>query len=435
MEQTQLIGVSEREAKRGKGLYIIEASLEYFVALIIGGQYLTNLSLHLGVAQSLSSVLLSFVQLGYVFQLFGLLLARKKRVKRLATLLILVSEAAFALIYLVPFSPVPKIGKHIFFIVFLIVGYFLSNFIASPKLNMYMTFVGAGERGKFTAKKEMASLVGGVVFSYLISFVIEHFQTIGQIETAFLISAIAIVVLAIGHTLVLLFTRDVEDPTSNSSFTKTLKSAFLNRSAWRVFVVQIVYSVISTTAISCMVPYLKYPTSEFGLGVTSEIFFTTVAAVGAFTRVLVSRPMGRFADKYTFKNSTSLCYGLLGTALLCAAFINPSTGVTFYIVYTLIHSVAMAGTNSGIINLLYEEVRPEDRMGAYAVQQFVAGLVAFGFSFLSAAFIKAVQTGNASGTLLGLYAQQWLFLWGALLAVFLVLYVQFVLKKKKNSKE
>ena len=70
MSQTQLI--SEKEAKRGKGLYVIEAALEYFVTIIVGGQYLTNLSLHLGLDQSLSSILLSFVQLGYVFQLFGL---------------------------------------------------------------------------------------------------------------------------------------------------------------------------------------------------------------------------------------------------------------------------------------------------------------------------------------------------------------------------
>ena len=431
MSQTQLI--LEKEAKRGKGLYVIEAALEYFVTIIVGGQNLTNLSLHLGLDQSLSSILLSFVQLGYVFQLFGLLLARKKRIKRLATTLSVLSEAAFALIYLVPFSPISKAGKHLLFIAFLLVGYIVSNFIGSPKLNMYMSFVGTGERGRFTAKKEMCSLAGGVVFSYLVSFVIEHFEKINQIETAFVISAIAILLLSVGHMLVLIFTPDVEVPTSNVSFTKTVKTAFFNKKTWKVYVVQIIYSVISTTAIACIVPYLKYPTSEFGLGVSSEIFFTTVAAIGALTRVLVSRPMGKFADKYTFKTSTSFCYGLLGLALLAAAFINPTTGVIFYIVYMLIHSVAMAGTNSGIINLLYEEVEPEQRIGAYAVQQFVAGIIAFGFSFLSAAFIKAVQSSSTSGTLLGLYAQQWLFLWGALLAGLLVLYVQLVLKKKKQN--
>ena len=293
----KLSGVTPQQAKQGKLMYVIEAAVEYFIALIIAGQYLTNLSLHLGIDQAYSSILLSFVQLGYVFQLFGLFLAKKKRVKGMVTLLHTVNQAAFALIYLVPFVPVPPVVKHVFFIAFLIIGYFLSNFIGAPKLSWYMTFVDANERGRFTATKEIWSLIGGVVFSYIISFVIEHFQGIGQIETAFLISAISIFLLAAVHTLVLIFTPNVEVPTSSEPLGNALKSVFTSKKAWKVFVVQIVYSIISTTAIATMLPFLKYPAEKFGLGITSELFFATVAAVGALSRVLVSRPMGRFADK------------------------------------------------------------------------------------------------------------------------------------------
>ena len=155
MQQTELISLTDSQAKQGKLMYIIEAALEYFIAIIIAGQYLTNLSIHLGVDQAYSNILLSFVQLGYVFQLFGLLLAKKKRVKGLVILLHSINQLAFALIYLVPFVPVTQTFKHIFFVAFLVIGYFLSNFINAPKLSWYMSFVGKHERGKFTATKEM----------------------------------------------------------------------------------------------------------------------------------------------------------------------------------------------------------------------------------------------------------------------------------------
>ena len=441
MQETQGITITKEQADRGKFMYVIEAALEYFISIIIGGQYLTNLSIHLGIDQAYSSILLSFVQLGYVFQLFGLLLAKKKRVKGLVTLLHTVNQVAFALIYLVPFTPFTKTFKHIFFVAFLVVGYFISNFIGAPKLSWYMSFVDAKERGRFTATKEIWSLIGGVVFSYIVSFVIDHFQAIGQIETAFLISAIAIFILTAGHTLTMIFTPNVEVPTSSASFGTALKEVVTSKKAWKVFVVQIIYSIISTMAIAVMMPFLKYSKEEFGLGFTgitlfgfsinSEIFFATVAAIGAFSRVLVSRPMGRFADKHSFKASTSLCYSLLALALVTAAFITDGIAPIFYIIYTIIHSFALAGTNSGIINLLYEEVPAEQRTSAYALQQFVAGIIGFAFSFVASAFIEAVQ--KSGGKLLGLYAQQWLFILGAVLAAVLVIYVQLVLNKKKNN--
>ena len=385
-------------------------------------------------SQALIGILSSFVSLGYVFQIFALLLAGKRRVKRTVTVLHMINQLAFALLYLVPFVPVPDTLKHVFFILFLLAGYILSNFIGAPKLSWYMTFVSANERGRFTAKKEIWSLMGGMVFSYIVSFVIDHFEATGQINNAFIVSAIAIFLLAVVHTLVLIYTPDIEIPGSEKKeplFT-TLKKVFANKRIWKVLVVQIIYNIISCTVLGFFGAYTTSSLENFGLGL-SMTFISIVSAVGAVVRSLASRPMGRFADKYSFKTSTAFCYSLFAVALIAAAFMTPKYGMVFYTVYVVIQSVAMAGMNSGIINLLYEEVEPEQRMSAYAVQQFVAGFVGFLSTFPAAAFVASVQA-TETGTLLGLYAQQWLCIWGALLAVVLVLYVTFVLKKKKIKK-
>ena len=174
--------------KKGKLLYIIEATLEYFISIVVGGAYLAKITTSIGMSQGLTGICTAFISLGAGFQIFALFLARKTRPKRLVTLLHTVNQACFGLIYLVPLVPVPAAVKHVGFVVFLLSGHIISNLIGSPKIGWYMLFVGEKERGKFTANKEMTSLITGMAFSYLVSFVIDHFEKIGRLNVAFIIS-------------------------------------------------------------------------------------------------------------------------------------------------------------------------------------------------------------------------------------------------------
>ena len=161
-------------------------------------------------------------------------------------------------------------------------------------------------------------------------------------------------------------------------------------------------------------------------------FIVTISFIGSAVRMLFSFPMGRFADKYSFKTMAILCYAIFGVAFAVNAFTNPSNGKVMYVLYAIVHSIAMAGANSCIINLLYEEVKPELRMSAYAVQNAVAGLIGFLGAIVAGVFVDTVQA-NSSGTLLGLYAQQWLSIFGVFLAIVLVLYITLFVKKKVND--
>ena len=180
-----------KESKRGKDLYVLEAALEYFIAIIVGGSYLAKITQAIGMSQGLTGILTAFVSLGHVFQIFALAFAGKRRVKKLVTVLHTVNQLCFAVIYLIPLVPVPAIVKHVFFIVFLLAGHVLSNLIGAPKIGWMMSFVGEKERGAFAAKKEIVSLLGGMVFSYLVSFVIDYFEATGQLTVAFVVSAIS----------------------------------------------------------------------------------------------------------------------------------------------------------------------------------------------------------------------------------------------------
>ena len=78
--------MNEKAMGRSRILYIIEAALEYFISILVAGSYLATLTSHLGMSDSLTGILSSFISLGCLFQLFSVFLKRK-RVKTIVTTL------------------------------------------------------------------------------------------------------------------------------------------------------------------------------------------------------------------------------------------------------------------------------------------------------------------------------------------------------------
>lgn len=213
--------------RKGQILFIIERTVEYFISIITGGAYLAKVTSAIGMSQGLTGILTSFVSLGAVFQIFALFLAQKRRPKRFVLLLHTVNQLAFVLVYLIPLVNVPTIAKHVFFIAFLLIGNVLNNVVASPKTSWEMSFVGENEKGIYTAKKETTSLFCGIAFSYLVSFVIDYFEE-KNLNVAFAISAVAIFLLTVWHSLTILKTeeREIPVPEEKVSFIGALKWSF-----------------------------------------------------------------------------------------------------------------------------------------------------------------------------------------------------------------
>jgi hypothetical protein len=299
-----------------------------------------------------------------------------------------------------------------------------------------MSFVGEKERGSFTSKKEIVSLVGGIVFSYLVSFVIDHYESIGQIKTAFAISGIAIFVLALTYAITIISTPEqnsvTETASEKTSFVSVLKTVFGNARIRRVLVVACLRDIIISGVIAFYGVYITNTVENYGLGF-SMLFIAIITIASSLLRVFVSRPLGRFADKRSFKSLAVLGYSMLAVGFLVNSFTTAGNGKVLYTIYLLIQGVAMAATNTCVINLLYEEIDPKDRVGAYAVQMSVSGTVGFCFALLSGVFVDAVAL-LPNGTLGGLYAQQWLSVVGVILCISIVLYIQFVIKRKNKAK-
>ena len=68
---------SKDKYKSSRILYIIEAALEYFISLMVGGEYLALLTSEIGLSDSTTGILTSFVSLGFTFLLLAILFMRK----------------------------------------------------------------------------------------------------------------------------------------------------------------------------------------------------------------------------------------------------------------------------------------------------------------------------------------------------------------------
>ena len=110
-------------------LYVIEAALEYFIALGISFTYLPVLGKGIGLSDGLIAIVESFVSLGCGFQIFAIFLVKKKRVKPTVTIMHIISQVFFALIWFVPLFRFSKQAKIVLFIVLLISAHIIHNFI------------------------------------------------------------------------------------------------------------------------------------------------------------------------------------------------------------------------------------------------------------------------------------------------------------------
>ncbi len=405
--------------RRNNNLYIAEASIEYFISLLFTGAYFAKLTSYIGMSDGLTGILTSFVTLGSCMQIVALFLHNKVPVKRWVTLLHLINQLCFTFIYVVPIIKVSKLVKTIIFVILLFIAYFFNSAVHSAKITWYMSFVEDKKRGIFTANKEIVSLVGGIIFSYLIGFIIDGYEAKGELLTAFVIGSIVLFVLTISHTLVLLFTQ--EKPAvihDKEPLGKVVKTILKDKNVLKV----IGYFCLNTIASSVCTPfYGTYQIKELGLTLT---FVATIVMVSNFGRTLLSRFFGRLADKTSFIFITFLTGAMIMLSYGIVIFTSPKNGMVMFAIYYLLHGGAMAGANSASLNLIYDVVDESKRTETYALKNAIAGLLGFVTTTIVATLVSNIQA-NGGVLLFGinLYAQQFVSIIGATIKLLSLVYI------------
>ncbi|MBQ7370258.1 MAG: MFS transporter, partial [Clostridia bacterium] len=372
--------------KTSRILYIIEASLEYFISLLVTGAYLAKVTEAIGLSDTLTGILTSFVSLGCGFQIIAIFLANKRPVKRWVTVLHSVNQLFFALIYLIPFIDLTKTQKTVLFVLFLLVGHIINNVVNSPKINWFMSLVDDHKRGSFTASKEMVSLIGGMVFSFAMGAVIDRFEMAGDLNGAFIVCGISVFVLMLLHSATLIFSKEKESSEEEKISTKQLLIELIkDKNLFKVILISVLWNVVNYVATPF---YGSYQIKELGFSMT---FVSALSAGYAIVRTIFSKPMGKFADKYSFAKMLNICFVVMLVAFGFNVFTVPENGKVLYTIYYMLNAVGMAGINSATINLIYDYVDKEKRVGALALKSTLAGFAGFFTTLAVSPLVSHIQ--------------------------------------------
>lgn len=465
------------DRKKNRILYIIEAALEYFVSIAVSGAYLACLTTAIGMSDALTGVLTSFVSLGCGFQILAVLF--RGNVRRNVTILHLINETAFTLLYVTPFFPVSTTAKTVIFTVLMLVGFALNNVANPSKTDWFMQSVDKDKRGVFTATKEIVSLISGMLFSLLLGYVIDGFKAAGNETGAFALCGAFLGLITAAHALTIIFSKPVsatvnteaassegdvdtdtdtaaapddsgaaneisaaacEVPDKNlsdiNSGNSDKKEKASGRGAFRRALgdknlVKVVITIVLWRMVNySTVPfYGTYQIKELGF---SMVFVSALAIVYALVRAVFERPIGRLADKKGFAASLNVCYLAVFAALAVAVFMRPENGAITYSVYYVLFAICSAGISSGELNLIYDYVGENERVAALAIKATAGGLAGFLTTLALSPLVALIQARGLTVFGVNIYAQQVTSLIGLVLCVILIVYNTVVVKKIKR---
>ena len=428
--------------KRNRILYIIEAALEYFASIAVSGAYLACLTTAIGISDALTGVLTSFVSLGCGFQILAVLL--RGNIKRKVTILHLINETAFTLLYVTPFFPVSSTTKTVIFTALMLIGFALNNVANPPKTDRFMQSVDKDKRGVFTANKEIASLISGMAFSLLLGYVIDGFKAAGNDRGAFAACGAVLGIITILHAVTIIFSKDlpgqskaqteekpqetaeISDETKKAPDRGGLRAALKDKNLMKVVGTIALWRIVQYSTVPF---YGTYQIKELGF---SMVFVSVLAIVYAVVRAVFERPIGRLADKKGFATALNVCYLAEIAALVAAVFMRPENGVVTYTIHYVLFAICSAGISSGELNLTYDYVGEDERVAALAIKATAGGLIGFLTTLALSPLVAYIQTRGLTIFGVNIYAQQVTSFIGLVFAVILVVYNTVVVKKIKR---
>jgi len=419
--------MNSKPYKRSRLLYHAEAALEYLVALTVSGSFLAYLTASLGISDSLTGIISSIISLGCLFQLCSLFV-RRKRFKTFVIWASMLNQLSFMMLYVLPMGRrLPSSVKTAAFVLMIVVAYFIYNLAHPKKIGWFMSLVPEAERGRFTAIKEIISLITGIVYTFVMGKVVDYFDAQGNPRGVFITGAVTIFVLMVMHTLTMIFSIEPVDKDHPTPRLRVgIRNVLGNPQMRRVVTVFILYNIAAYS----LTPFLgSYQIKELGL---SQATIALIAGVGSLVRVFVSVPMGNLADKVGFAKVFRLCLVIQAVGVAAVTVSGAETGLFCMLAYYVFGNIGMSGISSGTMNLVFDYVPKESRADALAITQAIGGTVGFVTTLCVSPLITLIQNNGNEFLGLPVYAQQVVAVLAVTFEITTMLYLHLALIRKKK---
>lgn len=415
--------------KRSRVGFVLYSAFDYFISLLVTDAFLAKLLLNMGFSDTLIGVVSSIVGAASFFQIATILLAQKIRsLKAFSIVTIESSYLFFISLYLLPFSPFGSYAKQLTVIVFILLARFCYSVVAPFTIKWGYTFVDPKKRGAFVAKNEIIAIIGGMVFTIFVGFMVDYYESINNIKGGFVFVCVSGLVLSILSLLSLLNISDVK---SRKEQSEPLKNCLKNIVCNKGCIALMILNAIAAVSGYLTVPFMgTYKTKElmFSVGIVQVI-----NAAATICRAFASRLFGKISDKISFAKSIEIGYFISAVAFALSIFATPKTR-WLNIIFTVLYTASLAGTGTNSSIMLYNFVDKKYFSQALALQNIVIGAVVIGTSLVASRILGAIQANGNTVFGIHMYAQQFLSAISLVLAVVSTLFVRFAFCGKKELK-
>lgn len=425
--------------KRSRRAYLIECAFEYFVALLVSDAFLVKLLQDIGMNDATVGIMASLISLAFVFQLFSIFVVQRiGNTKAFAITFHFASQLFFMALYFVPFLPAVEGSsyRHVLAVICIMVAYFGNYLVTSVIYKWGNSFVDPHHRGSYCAGKEMVSLISGMVVTLIIGYVMDSFEAANNLHGGFIFAACGIMVFSIcDFTCLMLIKnekRSKEEIKRNLvPLSEVMRNTLGNKNFLSVLLLAVLWEVAKGVSIGFLGTYRLNP-HELALTVGAV---QIINMVGNMARFAVSRPFGKFSDKYSYAKGIELALVIASASFVVYAFTRPGPRAAVWvmaILFSVLYHGCQAGVGQNMHSILYNYVDSKYFVQASALKSSIGGLCNFGSALLASRLLQYVQGNGDQLFGLHVYGQQVLAILSILFTLSALAVAHFVVSKQKR---
>lgn len=370
-------------------LYVVEALVENFIAVLTSGAFLATLTKALGINDGLTAILSSIVSLSSLFQIVTVFIAHKTPVKRWVIPMQLAAHLMLSGLYLIPVFNIKRGAGFLFFV--LIVGAnALKQIISSARINWFYSLVLPKRRGSFTSMLTAVSVVGQIFFSLGASALLDGFVERGNQRGAFILLTVVIFVLIVMDIIPLFISKEKPESKEKAPSPFASLKTILKNPGYRAF---LIITMVGAVATGITPPFLStYQINELGFSLS---YIATIDVVVNVVWILTLLWFGRMSNKrsYAFIRRLGAIFYVLAFGVLI--FTTPNNGTVLFVgyrIFIIIQGSAQAVSTRGLIFDLSTE---KTRTSALAIQTMITGILSFATTLITRIFFERLQRDHA----------------------------------------
>jgi len=218
--------------------------------------------------------------------------------------------------------------------------------------------------------------------------------------------------------------RDSDSSAENLPILTVLKEIMANKNFRNLVILTILWNMAIYSTVGFMG---TFKTNDLGISVFSVQLINMAAN---FSRMLISKPLGRYSDRHSYAKGFKLGLYLAAAAFFFNMFTTRSTWF-FVVIYSILYSSCFAGTNQNSFNMTYSYVDAKYITQAMAIKNSIGGICGFTASILAGRFLGFIQANGNQIFGIRIYAQQVLSAISLTLVIIAIIFIKKVIEKQK----